>query len=153
MYTLYKYNYADHRKQHEMKIKKLKYPLGQASQEVFQHRPTSLCITIMYFISIMKDRHLSGKYNKQVGNQTAKDFFRFFFLSFSNESSQSHVCSGQEKSPAISLKGPLSNCCLLIRQLLTIIILIKTCQPKKVTPIALGTFVVPCLSLYFLRIL
>ena len=35
MYTLYKYNYADHRKQHEMKIKKLKYPLGQASQEVF----------------------------------------------------------------------------------------------------------------------
>ena len=30
----------------------------------------------------MKDRHLSGKYNKQVRNQTAKDFFRFFFFHF-----------------------------------------------------------------------
>lgn len=40
----------------------------------------ALCITLMYYSSIMKDHHLSGKYNKQVGNQTAKDFFCFFFF-------------------------------------------------------------------------
>ena len=40
----------------------------------------ALCITLMYYSSIMEDHHLSGKYNKQVGNQTAKDFFCFFFF-------------------------------------------------------------------------
>ena len=37
IYTLYKYNNycADHCEQCEMKIKKLTYPLGQASHEVF----------------------------------------------------------------------------------------------------------------------
>lgn len=95
-----------------MKIKKLAYLLGKLLMKFSSTGLPAPCITIMYFISIMKDCQLSGKYNRQVGNQTAKDFLCFFSFHFPMKAAKVMFVVARRipRPPALNDCPPIAAC-------------------------------------------